>query len=429
MPGNSFGQFFRVTTFGESHGPFIGVVIDGVHPNIPIDLDRITQELHRRRPGFTELSSQRREEDQPWVISGIFEGKTTGTPICILIKNQDARPKDYRHLARILRPGHAGFSYLQKYGIYDYRGGGRASGRETAARVAAGAIARQLLESMGITILGFVRQIGTVRATTVIPDFIEQNPLRAPNPEAASQMESVVRQVQSEGDSIGGIVEIWIDGCPAGLGEPVFEKLEADLGAAMLSIGAVKGVEFGDGFQVATQRGSEHNDPWEYDPETQQFRTKTNHAGGIIGGISTGNRIVLRLAVKPPSSIQRPQQTVDLEGNPVTFQTGGRHDPCICPRIVPVAEAMAALVLIDHLLMQSRRSEHLLSTLEQQQLIDTQLLLLLALRAQLVQHRTIDPDILQHLLETFVQMGSISKEAILAVLQQLIETVHSTNSR
>ncbi len=426
MPGNTFGQCFRITTFGESHGPFIGVVIEGVQPNIPIDVEQIYAELCRRRPGQSGWVTQRQEQDRPWIISGIFEGKTTGTPICILIKNQDARPKDYRHLARILRPGHAGFSYLQKYGIYDYRGGGRASGRETAARVAAGAIAKQMLARHGITITGFVRQIGTIRAEEVIPDYIERNPLRAPNPEAASAMEATVAAIRDAGDSIGGIVEIWIDGCPPGLGEPVFEKLEADLGAALLSIGAVKGVEFGEGFAAAVQRGSEHNDPWTFDPETQQFRMVTNHAGGILGGISTGNRIVIRLAVKPPSSIQKPQQTVDLAGKPVTFQTGGRHDPCICPRIVPVAEAMVALVLIDHLLIQSQRSPQQFAVSMLHTLVDMQLLLLLALRLRLETHHHLPPSVSTDLLKSFAEAFHLSPQDLQQLACRLFS--HSTNS-
>lgn len=418
MGGNQFGKFFRVVTFGESHGPYIGVVIDGVKANIPLDISEIAYELHRRKPGQSTYVTQRKESDTPQIISGIYNGRTTGTPICILIKNEDARPKDYQSLEKILRPGHAAFTYLQKYGIYDYRGGGRASGRETAARVAAGAIAKQLLKKYGIKITGFVRQIGSIRAKKIEINYIEQNPLRCPDPETAEEMANFLRNIQDEGDSVGGIVEIWIDGVPAGLGEPVFEKLEADFAAALLSIGAVKGVEFGDGFLFAEMRGSNANDEWAFDAKHRRFYTKTNHAGGIIAGISTGERIVIRIAVKPPSSIRKPQQSVTISGEPVTFQTHGRHDPCICPRIVPVAEAMLALVLIDHLLMQEQRSQRY-SVEYNKDLVDTQLLLLIALRMHMEREGKIDPEINAELLETVHQHFKISKHQISNYLNTL----------
>ncbi len=387
MSGNVFGQAFRIVTFGESHGPYIGVVIDGVKPGLPIDVAEIQKQLDRRRPGQSKVVTPRNEPDEVQIVSGVFEGKTTGTPICLLIKNSDPRSKDYSRIKDILRPGHAVFTYLKKYGVFDYRGGGRASGRETATRVAAGAVARQFLAQRGIQIIGFTRQIGSIRAETVDYSVIEKNVVRAPDMEAAEKMIQAIQRVRKEGDSLGGIVEIIVKNVPPGLGEPVFNRMEADLAAALMSIGAVKGVEIGEGFRAATMKGSEHNDLFYKDDTTGEIRTRTNHAGGTLGGITTGEDLVLRIAVKPTSSIHKPQQTVTIEGEPVEFRTGGRHDPCICPRVVPVAEAMVALVLIDHLLMQERLEqtgelEHLREHINT---IDTQLLLLLAQRKHLVQ--------------------------------------------
>ncbi|GAB4364360.1 MAG: chorismate synthase [Calditrichia bacterium] len=385
MSGNVFGTLFQVMTFGESHGPYIGVVISGIRPGLPVDVEAIQTELDRRRPGQSPLTSARNETDRVLVISGILEGKTTGTPLCLLIPNRDARSSDYSTLDRILRPGHAGFAFLQKYGVFDYRGGGRASGRETATRVAAGAIAKQLLKERGVEIIGFTRQIGPVKAETVDFSVIEKNAVRAPDLKAAKAMETAVREAQRSGDSLGGIVEVVVKNCPAGLGEPVFHKMEADLAAALMSIGAVKGFEIGSGFRAASQKGSEHNDPYYFEESTGRIRPRSNHAGGVLGGITTGEDIVMRIAVKPPSSIARPQQTVDLEGKPVTLQMKGRHDPCICPRIVPVAEAMVALVLIDHLLMQERLAsgEQVGDLTDQLETIEREILLLTLQRSRL----------------------------------------------
>ncbi len=387
MSGSTFGQAFRIVTFGESHGPYIGVVIDGVQPGLPIDVAEIQRQLDRRRPGQSNIVSPRNEPDTVQIVSGVFEGKTTGTPICLLIQNQNQRSKDYSHIKDVLRPGHAVFTYLQKYGVFDYRGGGRASGRETAARVAAGAVARQFLEQRGIRIIGFTRQVGPIRAEQVDVDVIEQNAVRAPDLAAAEKMKTLIKQVRKEGDSIGGVVEVIVKNVPAGLGEPVFARIEADLAAALMSIGAVKGVEVGEGFRAATMKGSEHNDPFYWDEKQGAIRTRTNHAGGTLGGITTGEDLVLRIAVKPPASIHKPQQTVTTRGEPIEFRTGGRHDPCICPRVVPVAEAMVALVLIDHILLQERlqQSNDLDVLRDQINTLDTQLLLLLAQRKRLVE--------------------------------------------
>ncbi len=373
-------------TFGESHGPYIGLVIDGVKPGIPIDRQAIQLELDRRRPGQSKVVSPRREEDRADIISGIFEGKTTGTPLCILIRNQDQRSRDYTHLKHILRPGHAGFSFLQKYGVFDFRGGGRASGRETATRVAAGAVARQLLKTRGIDIIGYTRQIGDVAVKTVDFSQIEKNAVRAPDEQAAVEMVHAIQTAQMEGDSLGGLVEIIVKNCPAGLGEPVFSKLEADLAWALMSIGAVKAFEMGDGFKAVTMPGSTFNDLFYFDSGNQRFHTRTNHAGGVLGGISNGEDLIMRIAVKPPSSIGKTQQTVDDRGKPVKLDIGGRHDPCICPRVVPVAEAMVALVLIDNLLMQEQitRSGELATLRTRIDTIDTQLMLMLARRREII---------------------------------------------
>jgi len=350
MSGNSIGRIFTVSTFGESHGPAIGAVVDGCPPGIELTREQIQKELDRRRPGQSEVTTPRNEQDYVEILSGVLEGKTTGTPIGLLIRNQDVDSRAYAELKGIFRPGHADFGYFAKFGIYDHRGGGRASGRETAARVAAGAIARRVLDRFGVWVFAGTIAVGKVRAEKFLPEEIERNPVRCPDPEKAADMVALIKKLKDEGDSIGGIVEVRAMGVPAGLGEPVFAKLSAELGAALLSIGAVKGLEFGDGFQVAQRKGSENFDPFLM--EGGKIRTRFNRAGGILGGISTGDPLIIRLAIKPTSSIAQEQETIDLKGESRKFQIKGRHDPCICPRIVPVAEAMTAIVLADHLLRQ-----------------------------------------------------------------------------
>ena len=349
MAGNTFGKYFRITTFGESHGKAIGVVIDGVKPGLPIDTRYIQRELDRRRPGQSKVTTARSEEDKVEILSGVFEGRTTGMPICMVIWNRDQKPQAYEKIKNVFRPGHAGYAYLAKYGISDYRGGGRSSGRETASRVAAGAMAKSLLEKIGVRINAYTLEAGGIKAKTIDFKQIEKNPLRCPDPVAARKMERKILKMKKEGDSIGGIVEIVVKNPPVGLGEPVFNKLEADLAKALMSIGAVKGFEVGNGFAAARLKGSENNDPMYYDKRLKRVRTTTNNAGGISGGISNGEDIILRIAVKPASSIVKEQKTVTAEGKPATISVEGRHDPCICPRVVPVAESMVALTLLDHL--------------------------------------------------------------------------------
>jgi len=351
---NTFGDNFRVTTFGESHGPALGVVIDGLKAGILLDVDDIAAELQRRRPGQSTLSSQRREEDRPEVLSGVFEGKSTGAPIAMLFRNTDARPKNYEDLKDLFRPGHADWTWWQKFGIRDWRGGGRSSGRETLSRVAAGAIAKQVLANVGVELYGHVVSIGELEATHFDRAVIEANPVRCGDGEQAVHMAEAIEQARLDGDSLGGVVEVVALGVPAGWGEPVFGKLDARLGGALLSIGAVKGVELGAGFAAAKLRGSEMNDALD---STVPGVFVTNRAGGILGGISSGAPIVLRAAVKPTPSIHKAQQTIDVHGVPQTISIGGRHDPCICPRLVPVAEAMVAIVLCDAYLAQQARTE------------------------------------------------------------------------
>lgn len=346
MSSNSFGRFFRITSFGESHGPALGVVIDGVPPRLPLDLDAVQRELDRRRPGQSALSSPRQEADRVELLSGLFEGLTTGAPLCLLIRNQDARPRDYRELGELFRPGHADLAVQRKYGIRDWRGGGRSSGRETVARVAAGAVARQVLAPLGVSVTGHLLEAAGIRATRFSPEEIERNPLRCADAEAASRMAEAIEAARAAGDSVGGVVEVRAGGVPAGWGDPVFAKLDAAIAGALMGIGAVKGVEIGDGFALARARGSEANDPILPDGFA------SNRAGGILGGISSGAEIVARVAVKPTPSIRSPQQTIDREGQPRTLSVAGRHDPCIAPRLVPVAEAMLALVLADAYLAQ-----------------------------------------------------------------------------
>ncbi len=343
---SSFGRTFRILTFGESHGPAVGVVLDGVKPGLPFDLEVIQQELDRRRPGQSDLVTPRQEADRVRVLSGVFEGRTTGHPIALVVFNENQRSGDYSAIADLFRPGHADLTYQRKYGIRDPRGGGRSSGRETLARVAAGAWAKQQLADLGVTVRGFNREIAGIPGRRVDWAFVESNPLRVSDPEAFQAQRRAVEEARAEGDSVGGLCEVWIEGLPGGLGDPVFGKLDAMLAAACMSIGAVKGVELGAGFASARRRGSENNDPLGVDgPEK-------NDAGGVLGGISTGAPLVVRLAVKPTSSIARAQRTIGQDGHPAEIVTRGRHDPCIAPRIVPVAEAMCALVVYDAWLAQ-----------------------------------------------------------------------------
>ena len=352
MAGNSFGKYFRITTFGESHGPALGVVIDGVMPGKRFSVAGIQKELDRRRPGQSKVTTPRREPDSVEVLSGVFEGKTTGMPVCLIIRNKDQRPAAYEKIKAMFRPGHAGYTYLAKYGIADYRGGGRSSGRETVARVAAGALAREFLTARGIEIIGHTVEIAGIHARAFDQACIEQNPLRCADMIVAEEMERAVMQARDEGDSVGGIVEVIVRGVPAGLGEPVFDKLNADLAHALMSIGAVKGVEFGNGFASARLRGSENNDPMYTETSSGRIRTRTNNAGGMAGGISNGEDLLMRIAVKPTSSIRKEQETVTVDREAARISVHGRHDPCICPRIVPVAESMVALTLMDHLTRQ-----------------------------------------------------------------------------
>ncbi len=344
--GSFRGRILRVATFGESHGPGLGVVVEGVPAGVALDQTLVQAELDKRRPGTSPHVSPRREPDRVEILSGLSKGKTLGTPIAMLVRNQDARPGDYGELARLFRPGHADYTYWRKYGTPPQPGGGRASGRETLARVAAGAVARALLEPLGVSFAAYTVAVGAVQGRQVDPNFALAHPLRAADPDMAEAMAAEIQAARAEGDSVGGVVELAIEGVPAGLGEPVFDKLDALLGGAMLSIGGVKGVEIGAGFEAARRRGSQNND--QMGPEG----FLSNHAGGILGGISTGQPIVLRLAVKPTPSISREQSTQDLEGRPRHISIQGRHDPCLCPRVAPVAEAMAALVIADAWLVQ-----------------------------------------------------------------------------
>lgn len=354
MGGNSFGRLFRITTFGESHGVALGVIIDGCPSNVEIDTDFIQQELDRRRPGQSKIVTQRKEGDKVEILSGIFEGKTTGTPIALLIRNKDQRSKDYGHIKDKYRPSHADFTYDQKYGFRDYRGGGRSSARETVARVAAGAIAKQLLRKQGIQITAYVSQVGQLKLSQTYQevdfDYIEQTPVRCPDPDMAVEMIDLIKQVRKEGDTIGGVITAVIQGAPTGLGEPVFDKLHAELGKAMLSINACKGFEYGSGFAGVAMKGSEHNDLFEQ--EDDQTVTKTNYSGGIQGGISNGMDIYFRVAFKPVATIMRNQMSINQSGETAVATGKGRHDPCVLPRAVPIVEAMAALVMVDALLLQ-----------------------------------------------------------------------------
>ncbi len=351
--GNSFGRLFRITTFGESHGKALGAIVEGCPAGLEIDEEKIRLEMQRRKPGQSKITTQRKEEDEIEILSGVFEGKATGTPIGIVIKNADQKSKDYSHIADKFRPSHADYTYFEKYGIRDYRGGGRSSARETAARVAGGAIAKQFLATKGIQIQAYVSQVGDLTLQKPYPllnlDLAEDNIVRCPDPEMADQMIALIDSVRLERDTIGGVVSCVIKNCPPGLGEPVFDRLHAELGKAMLSINAVKGFEYGSGFEGVKMRGSQHNDA--IVNEAGKIHTTTNHSGGIQGGISNGEDIYFRVAFKPVATIMQDQESVNEAGEAVTVSGKGRHDPCVVPRAVPIVEAMAALVLADFLLI------------------------------------------------------------------------------
>lgn len=347
---STYGKLVKIATFGESHGAGIGVIMEGCPAGIYFDTDFIQQELTRRKPGQSRITTQRREADEFEVLSGVFEGKTTGTPIAMLIRNQDQRSKDYSHIATQYRPSHADYTYQAKYGIRDYRGGGRSSARETAARVAAGAVAKLVLTKLGMSVQAYVSQVGKLKLEKSYQDLdlaqAEENAVRCPDPAMAERMFDYIDETRKKGDSIGGVVTCVIKGTPVGLGEPVFDKLHAELGKAMLSINAVKGFEYGSGFDGVEMYGSEHNDAIFRD-ENGKVYTKTNHSGGIQGGISNGEDIYFRVAFKPVATIMQDQESVNEEGEKVVVQGKGRHDPCVVPRAVPIVEAMAALVMLD----------------------------------------------------------------------------------
>lgn len=355
MAGNTFGQLFRVTTFGESHGGAVGCVIDGCPPGLEISVFDIQKDLDRRRPGQSKITSPRKEEDKIEILSGIFEGKTTGTPIMLMAKNKDVRPEDYEKLKDVFRPSHADFTYEKKYGFRNWEGSGRASARETLARVAAGAIAKKFLkEKLGIEFLAFVEQVGNIRIRDVgvgldRPELIESNIVRCPDKTTATRMLQLINRLKQEGDSVGGVIRGVVKNVPIGLGEPVFDKLSSDLGKAMLSIPAVKGFEIGSGFEGTKMKGSQHNDQFMTD-ENGKIRTKTNFSGGIQGGISNGENIYFRVAFKPVSTIRKAQKTVNRQKQEVILEATGRHDSCVLPRAVPIVEAMSALVIMDHYL-------------------------------------------------------------------------------
>jgi len=345
MAGSSFGTLFRLTTFGESHGLAIGGVIDGVPSNISLDLNKIQDELDKRKPGQSAIVSQRKESDTVQFLSGLVDGKTTGAPIGFVIPNEDPKSSDYEHLKDVFRPSHADFTYEKKYGIRDHKGGGRSSARETASRVVAGAVAKQILDTIGIEFSTYVDQIGNIKledSSFFLSEAIESNVVRCPDTKTALRMENLIREVRKDGDSIGGCIKCMIVNVPIGLGEPVFDKLHAELGKAMLSINAVKGFEFGKGFDAVFMRGSEHNDIFKEDGTT-----KTNHSGGIQGGISNGMPIEFRVAFKPVATIMQQQDTITSEGELTVLEGKGRHDACVVPRAVPIVEAMAAIVILD----------------------------------------------------------------------------------
>ena len=350
---NTFGNQFTITTFGESHGKGLGVIIDGCPAGIKIDEDFIRLELQRRKPGQSKITTQRKEEDEFEILSGVFEGQSTGTPIAMVIYNTDQKRKDYSHIAEKFRPSHADYTYHEKFGVRDYRGGGRSSARETAARAAAGAVAKLLLANYGVEINAYVSQAGAVRLEKPYQELdfsqTESNIVRCPDADTADKMIQLIDQTRKEKDTIGGVVSCVAKGVPVGLGEPVFDRLHAVLGHAMLSINAVKGFEFGSGFEGVTMKGSEHNDA--FYKEGDRVRTRTNHSGGIQGGISNGEDIYFKVAFKPVATIMQDQESVDTKGEAATVSGKGRHDPCVVPRAVPIVEAMCALVLADHLLL------------------------------------------------------------------------------
>lgn len=351
MSGNTFGHLFRVTTFGESHGPGLGATIDGCPPGLELTVEDFSKDIDRRRTGKSRFTSQRREADAVKILSGVFENQTTGTPIGLLIENTDQRPKDYSKIKDLFRPGHADYSYMQKYGIRDYRGGGRSSARETVMRVAAAVIAKKYLrENFGIEFYGFVSQLGELQLYAPEPSFADENPFFCADPARIKECEDYMHKLIKSGDSIGAELTIIAKNVPAGLGQPVFNKLNADIASALMGINAVKGVGIGDGFAVVAQKGSEHRDEMRSSEDGVEFQS--NSAGGIVGGISTGQDIVTKLAMKPTSSLRLPGQTVDTDGNNAEVVTTGRHDPCVGLRAVPIAEAMLALVIMDHVLLQ-----------------------------------------------------------------------------
>ncbi len=360
---NTFGNLFTLTTFGESHGAGIGGVVDGMPAGIEVDLDFIQSELNRRRPGQSRITTSRKEADSVELLSGIFEGRTTGCPIGFLVRNENQHSQDYENLRTLFRPSHADYTYYNKYGVRDHRGGGRSSARITISRVVGGALAKLALRPMGISIQAYTSQVGSIALEGNYRDYdlalTEQNDVRCPDPEKARLMEEFIAQVKAEGDTIGGIITCVVRGCPTGLGEPEFSKLHAQLGAAMLSINAVKGFEYGEGFAGVASRGSQQNDvflpqmPSADGRQALSVTTATNHSGGIQGGISNGQDIYFRVAFKPVATLLRPQQTVDLNGQSTTFTARGRHDPCVLPRAVPVVEAMAAMTILDHILLQN----------------------------------------------------------------------------
>ncbi len=349
---SSFGKNFKIMTFGESHGEAVGAVIDGVVPGIKISKEDIQKELDKRKPGQSKITTLRKEKDEVHILSGIFEGKTTGHPICLVVYNKNQDSSAYDNLKDIFRPGHADFTYLKKYGIRDYRGGGRSSGRETVGRVAAGAVAKRMLG--GIKIIAYTKEVAGTIAKTVDLTEIEKNPVRCPDKEAAKEIEKKILKARKEGDSLGGIIEVIVKNCPSGLGEPVFDKLDADIAKAVMSIGAVKGIEFGAGFSIKNLKGSSDNDEFYLDKNSGKVRQKTNKSGGILGGISSGEDILFRVAVKPTASIAKDQFTVDTKGKRKKISIKGRHDPCLCPRIIPVVENMVAIVLADAIMQQER---------------------------------------------------------------------------
>lgn len=356
--GNSFGKIFKITTYGESHGRAIGVVIDGCPAGIELDEKFIQSELSRRKPGQSKITTQRQEKDEFEILSGVFEGKSTGTPIHLIIWNEDAKSKDYAHIAEKFRPSHADYTYQSKFGIRDYRGGGRSSARETAARVAAGAVAKLMLKQLNITVNAYVSQVGSLKLDDDFSKYdlstVEDNIVRCPDQQVAHKMIELIDQVRKDRDTIGGVVSCVIRNTPVGLGEPVFDRLHAELGKAMLSINAVKGFEYGSGFKGVEMRGSEHNDLF-YKSESGEIKTRTNYSGGIQGGISNGEDIYFRVAFKPVATIMMDQESINIKGEKDIVSGKGRHDPCVVPRAVPIVEAMAALVIADYFLINKTR--------------------------------------------------------------------------